>query len=154
MNLNGTVRLLKYLGHEEKAEEAIRYYVDERQEERNFFDLSDYAFGDEVTEPDVRAAFDAKYQSFADDRSPVDILVRIARNRSWSRDVLLLLSKLSANDFYAMYKKQNGSDLSRVIRGSLTFECIVDAGAEMKTITANAKAALVRIGEESPLAAL
>ena len=151
MNLNGTVRLLKELGHEDKAEEALRYYMDERQEGRNFFDLSNSAFGDEVTDPDVRDAFETKYKSFGDERSPVEILVRIAKNQSWSRDDKTLLSKLSADNFYAIFKAQKGSDFSRVIHGSLNFEDIVNADAEMKTITANAKAALVRIGGESLL---
>lgn len=151
MNLNGTVKLLKDLGYQEKAEGALKYYMDERQEERSFFNLDNSAFGDEVTDLDVRTAFDAKYQSFADNRYPVDVLIHISKNQYWLPDDLLLLSELSTNDFYEMFKKKKGGDFARAIRGSLMFSDIIDADEKMKTITANAKAALMRIGEESQL---
>lgn len=150
VNLNGTVRLLKDLGHDEEAAEAIRHFMEQRTESRDFFDLSKIPFEDHITDPDIRDAFETKNQSFADDRSPVEVLVRIAKNQSWSRDDVALLSNLSADDFYTMFKEQKGSDFSRIIRASTQFENITGASADMmKGISAKAKEALIRIGGES-----
>ena len=152
LNLNATVKLLKDLGHNEKAAEAIEFYMKLRSDNLEFFNLSNYPFGDDVTDPDVRAAFNAKYESFKDDRSPAEILMHIGRNDNFSRDDLVLLSKLSANDFYAIFKKQKGTDLSRIIRASTQFENAAAVDEAMtKGISAKAKEALVRIGKESPI---
>ena len=40
INLNGTVMLFKGLGRTEQASEMIKYYVDNRKEDRKFFDLN------------------------------------------------------------------------------------------------------------------
>jgi hypothetical protein len=119
----------------------------EREEERDFFDLPSYTFGSDIDDPDVREAFNAKYRSFRDDRSPADVLIRIARSNSWSRNDVNLLSKLSADNFYRIFKDQKGEDLSRIVRASLQFE----VNEETKAISAKATEALVRIGKESPI---
>lgn len=150
MNLDGAIRLLKDLGEPNEATDLIRHYMDERDEVRDFFDLTKQAFGDEVKDPDVRAAFDEKYQSFAEDRLPVEVLLRIGKNDSWSRDDITLLSNLSVDDFYDMFKAQK-DDLSRIVRTSLSFGRIANADADIKMITEIANEALVRIGRESRL---
>lgn len=149
MNLNGTVGLLKDLGRPQEAAELLRHYMEKRNEVRSFFDLSNYAFGGEVTDPEIRAAFDAKYKSFQDSRIPADILLNIAKNDSWSHADLSLLAGLSVEDFYNLFKEQRGSDLPRLVRASLSFARIVNADDDMRAIATSAKAALIRIGNES-----
>ena len=123
--------------------------MEHRGENRELFDLSNYPFANDITDKDVCAAFDEKYQSFKDDQSPVEVLRRIAKNESWSRNDIALLSSLSADDFYTMFKSHKQGNLSRVIEASLKFERIVDASDDKKQISARAKEALVRIGRES-----
>lgn len=149
MNLNGAVSLLKDLQRPEEAESILHFYMEHRGENRELFDLSNYPFANDITDKDVCAAFDEKYQSFKDDQSPVEVLLRIAKNESWSRNDIALLSSLSADDFYTMFKSHKQGDLSRVIEASLQFERIVDASDDKKQISARAKEALVRIGRES-----
>jgi hypothetical protein len=151
MDLNGTIQLLKNLNFPKKADEILHHYMEKRNESRTFFDLSEYAFGSEITDPDVRAAFEAKYMSFQDDRTPADILKKIAKHDSWSRDDIALLAAQSVNDFYRIFKEQKGGDLRHIIRASLRFYRIVNADDDMKAITANATEALIRIGNESQL---
>jgi hypothetical protein len=150
MNLNGTVRLLKNLGAPERATEAVKLYIRGRSgEDRSFFDLVNDPFGNEVDDPEVRAAFDDKFASFVDERSPQDVLVPIAKNSSWSRDDIALLGRLSADDFYRVFRDTPATDLSRVIRASLSFGQLVNADAELRAISARAREALIRIGNES-----
>jgi hypothetical protein len=71
LNLSGTIKLLKDLGRTDEAKQALAYYMNKRGDEnRGFFDLDEYPFGDDIDDCDVRAAFDTKYRSFKDDRSP------------------------------------------------------------------------------------
>jgi hypothetical protein len=152
LNLNGTIKLLKELGHPTEAAAALQYYMEKRNEEpRDFFDLENYPFANEITDPDVRAAFDAKYKSFTDQRAPAEVLVRIAKEKGWSRDDMTLLSRLSVDDFYAMFKAQKGTDLVRTIQASLQFGRIASADIDMKGISAKATEALQRIGKETPI---
>jgi hypothetical protein len=152
LNLSGTVKMLKEIGHANEAKRLLDYYIEKRGEEsRSFFDLEKYPFGDDIDDPDVRSAFDAKYRSFQDDRSPAHVLVRIAKNQSWSRDDITLLSNLRADDFYDLFKQQNDEDLGRVVRARLQFAQIGGTDEEEKSISAKAREALVRIGKESSI---
>lgn len=152
INLSGLVKLLKSLDRHDEAKQVLNCYVENCGDEgRDFYDLDRYPFGGDIDDPDVRAAFDAKYRSFKDDRSPADVLVRIAKNQGWSRDDITLLSKLSADDFYDLFKKQKDEDLNRIVRTSLQFEQIGGTSDEEKSISAKAKEALLRIGKESKL---
>jgi hypothetical protein len=65
INANGTVRLFKELGRAEQAKALAQHYVDIRNEPAEFWDLNDYAFKSDVTDPDLIAAFAQKHASFA-----------------------------------------------------------------------------------------
>jgi hypothetical protein len=106
--------MLKDLGHADEAKRVLDYYIEKRAEEsRSFFDLDEYPFGDDIDDPDVRSAFDAKYHSFKDDRFPAQVLIRIAKNQSWSRDDITLLSKLSADEGSVAANRQGVADQSQ-----------------------------------------
>jgi len=148
LNLSGTVKLLKELGYTKEATEALEYYMAKRNEDRDFFDLDANAFGGDVNDPDVRNAFDAKYNSFKDDRTPEEVLVSIAKKGSASRDDVALLAKLSGEDFYKLFMEHEGENLTRIVRASLLLQT---ADPKAQEILANAKAALIKIGKESPI---
>ena len=148
LNLSGTVKLLKDLGRQKEAKKALAFYMAERDEAREFFDLDENTFGDDIDDPEVRQAFEAKYNSFKDERLPKDVLKSVAKKGSASRDDVARLVKLSEKDFYTLFKEQEGEDLSRIVRASLMFQT---ADPKAQQIAANAKAALIRIAKESPL---
>ena len=153
LNLSGTIKLLKNLGRAEEAKQALDYYMEKRGEEgEGFFDLENYPFGNDIDDPDVRGAFDAKHRSFTDERSPAQVLVRISKNNAWSRDDITLLSKLSADDFYDLFKKQKDEDLGLMVRTSLQFAQIAGTGEEETSISAKARGALERIGKPTVVA--
>jgi hypothetical protein len=152
MNLGGLVSLLRGLSRDREATEVIDYYMESRKEEdRKFFDLSEYAFGDDVTDPEVRAAFDARYRVFSDDRSPVDVLLHIAEHQSWGLNDRILLAKVTSDELFEIFKSQRGDNLSGVIRAALQFERIGGIEPELRDVSLKAKEALVRIGKENPL---
>jgi hypothetical protein len=152
LNLSGTVKLLKEIGRGEEAQQCLDYYMQQRGDEgENFFGLQNYPFADDIDDPDVRAAVDEKYRSFKDERTSAQVLVRMAKNNSWGRDDITLLSKLTADDFFQMFKSHRGGDFDRIVRTSLQFSNMGGTGEEERAISSRAKEALVRIGRESLL---
>lgn len=151
-NLSGTIGLLKDIGWGGDIQEVIAGYVAARGDEpKGFWDLPNSTFGAEVRDPDVRAAFSNKLATFDEDREPVAILTEIGRRQGWSRDDLTFLATLSADDFYALFKGLRGTELRRAIAGALSFRNIGNADEMMTAVTANAVAALQRIGQESQI---
>lgn len=150
-NASAVVSLLRELGQTDKAKELIQCYVRERNDERQFFDMSQYPFSDLITDQELNTALSQKFKSFKDDRSPNDILKQLASGGGWSAEDIVLLEKLSADDFYKLFMATEGDELLRLVHGSLTFRNIGNAGPELKGISNRAVEALVRIGKQSKL---
>lgn len=152
MNLSGTIGLLKDLGWGGDIQELIAEYVVARADEpKDFWDLPRSTFGGEVGDSDVRRAFAEKLSTFSEGRNPVAVLHEIARGTGWNPNDVTFLASLSADDFYAIFKGLRGIDLRRAISGALWFRNVGNADEAMTTVTANAVAALQRIGQESEI---
>ena len=148
LDLNGTVVLLKDLGRPEQAAEIIELYVASKLNSRDMFDLDNGPHDRYIRDPDVRAAFRAKLDAFEDNRNPVDILLSIASENGWSQADSKLLSQLTVDDYYQMFKTHKNDTMQRLIDACLFFEKGTDAST---VIAARAKEALERIGAESDI---
>ncbi|WNG18304.1 hypothetical protein [Cystobacter fuscus] len=154
VNLNGAIDLLKELGSERQADELLRFYMDTREEGRNFWDLSQYTFADHVTNPGVVKAFNDKLQTFRVEINPVEVLLKISTQNAWNEHELVALASLPSEEYYKIFKSHSGRELSRIISGALSFLRVVNASDEMKDISRKAKDALTLIGKESKINAL
>ncbi|OJU31998.1 MAG: hypothetical protein BGN99_03440 [Alphaproteobacteria bacterium 65-37] len=150
LNLNGTISLLKDLGRVEKANELLQHYMATRKDGRDFFDLEESVFGSDVTDPDVREAFKARLDAFADERTADQILHGIGKGEGWGPRDVGILERLAADDLYKIFKAANGKDLRTLVRGGL-YGSQVRGAEELKPIAERAKEALRRIGLESEL---
>lgn len=153
-NLNGTVKLLRELGRNEQAEEIIKYYVENRNGDRNFWDLSENVFADRITEKLVLQAFAKKLEEFKNEVDPFSMLLQIGTHRSWNEHDLAALASLPVDYYFQLFKTHNGKDLSKIIYGALQFGQISNASEPMREISKRAKDALTKIGGESALNAL
>jgi len=151
-NLSGTIGLLKDLDWGGDVEKLIaEYVVAHATESRDFWDLQHSTFGGEVRDIDVRRAFAEKLATFSHGRDPIAVLHEIALERGWNPRDMTFLASVSADDFYAIFKRLRGTDLRRAISGALWFRNMGNADEAMTTVTANAVAALQRIGQESEI---
>jgi hypothetical protein len=150
LNLNGTVSLFKDLGRADQARELIRYYIEERKEERDFWDLDNNVFFGDVRDPDVAKAFRDKLESFNVDLDPVDLLLKIARD-NWSDRDIAALASLPSDEYFRIFKSHTGRELSKIISAALQFDRIVNATAPMREISSKARQALRQIGSESAI---
>lgn len=147
MNLDGSVRMMKELGHPQMAADLITHYVKVHSDNLNMFDLDDYTFAEDVRDPDVIAAFNAKATSVPDARDPLDVFVHASKHGT-SRADRRLLEALSTKDLIAIFKRA-GSNTRRVVKAAL--ELAPHKPDEADPLPLRAKAALIEIGRESLL---
>jgi hypothetical protein len=148
-NLNGTVRLFKELGRADTANELINLYADGRDDPKKFFNLNEYSFQENITEPEVRAAFDAKAATVEEERDFAEMLSDL--RQGWDEDTLTALSSLPVEEYYRIFKEAKGKRLRAILSGALSFDTVTNANENMKEIPRRAKEALKRIGTESPI---
>jgi len=153
MNMSSTITLFKELGREAQAAEMLNFYIEARGSEIQLFNLRSDPFSDRVSNPDVIKAFQDKYATFKQEISPTEILLRIADTHSWNPRDITVLSTLSVDEYYKLFKATTG-DLRKIISSCLMFDTMVDPAAEYKEVAKRAKEALKRIGQESQTNAL
>jgi hypothetical protein len=149
LNLNGTVSLFKELGRNDQATEMIRHYVENRVEDRTFFDLETFPFNEYITDPEIKEAFKAKHADLEDKRDIPALLLMLKDN--WNDEMLSALSTLPVEDYHRAFKETAGEDLRKMLAGTLQFDRIGNASSEMKEISKRAKEALKLIGAECPI---
>ena len=149
INLSGTIALLKDLNWEGDIDQLIAEYVQARDEGRNFWDLNESMFGDEVRDPDVRNAFAAKLAMFEDVRDPGEVLKQIGRGHGWEQDDVRFLSLQTPATFREIFKRLSGTDLLAAVSGGLKFRNLQNANAEMQVVTMNVETALREVAQES-----
>ena len=99
-------------------------------------------------------AFNQQSATFKDTRDPVEVMLSIGRTHSWNPQDLTMLSALSIDDYYRIFKETTGDDLRQVVSVCLQYDNVGGGSPEMKRIAENAKEALRRIGKESPVNAM
>ncbi|MCF6433823.1 P-loop NTPase fold protein [Leisingera sp. MMG026] len=149
LNVNGTVTLLKELGREDQAKELIDLYVNERDEGHSFFDLNEYAFAHDITDPDLRAAFDAKAVKL---KPPQDFKSALSSIKdSWSEELLGVIAEAPLEKYLEVFKASSGVELRRLLSNAMQFSRISNPSPEMEKITTRTKAALKVIGKETKI---
>jgi hypothetical protein len=151
-DMHGTVQLLKALGKTEQAQDVIDAYVSQHGTDKAAFDRQSLPFGEMITDPDLIKALDNKLRTFADERDPVKVLLSISQG--WSPEDLSLLQEMSVDQFYNMFKHNSGNTLRQLIDNCLQFNRIGNAPDAGREIARRARAALEKIGMESPLNAM
>ena len=154
LGLNGTVQLFRELGEEEKADELISIYLEERNGDPELFNMKKFSFAERVTDQRIRAAFEEKYHASVAQEEPREILQRLASSNDWSLEDELILADTSAEAFYHIFKTESGSHLSSMVNACLQFGRFSNSSERQKQIAESAIAALRRISGDSRINAL
>lgn len=148
--LDAAVKLLKDLGRREEALQLVAYYVDNRNEDSEFWDPENDLFHGPVDE-DVVAAFLVKRNSYAEELDPVESLKNLGSREGWSRRDVDRASLLDPDDLYRIFKSLEGVELRRALNGALSSKRVINAGEAERKIVAAAEAALRKIASENKL---
>jgi hypothetical protein len=148
-NMSASIKLFREMGRDAQASEMVKIYVDAHGDDRNFFDLSRYPFEGDVTDPELRKAFADKYDSFKDNRDPIEVILECARRSGWNRDDEALLSRLTVDDFVDLFEELDGEDTPSIVKMAMRMG--IPSTTEGKSVGGNAIDALRKIAERSPL---
>ncbi len=151
VNLSGSIKLLKDLKWDGDISALLHAYISGRDDNKEFWNLAAHPFGGDVTDPDVRSAFDAKFASFADERNAAEILVELGKQQGWNQSDLVFLASLDADALYSIFKNARGDNLRRTVRGALLFRNAENGDQYMQALTSAAVGALRRIAAETPI---
>jgi hypothetical protein len=146
-NLNSTVRLLRKLGHDDFADEAIKFYVDKRIDEINLFDLKNYPFSDDIDDIKIIESFKLAYKQHKKNLFLIDVIRNISKNNGWNDDDIEVFSQASVNEFYKIFTKANQKELNKIINTCLKFRDI----AGFEKLSKNPIEALKKIAEDSEI---
>jgi hypothetical protein len=119
LNLGATIRTFKELGRPEEAKELLAYYMSHKTGDRKFFDLQSSPFGGEVSDLDVRTAFEEKRASFQAQVDPREILLRIGAQSGWNPEDLTALASVSIEEYRKLFEESDGLDLRRLVNAAL-----------------------------------
>jgi hypothetical protein len=147
--LNDILSLFKTLGRYEQAKELLEYYVSERSDESELFDINESPFGSGITDPDLIDAFKNKLDERKQRPDLYKALLNL--NEGWNDEILAIASNASVDDYYKILKETKGMDLRKILAGTLKLQNFSDASPEMRKISGLTKDALKKIGSESAI---
>jgi hypothetical protein len=151
-DLSATVTLFKDLGEPERGKALLEQYMAAHPAEgRDFFDLAKRHFGNEVKDPDVRAAFKTRLDGIAVHIDPLVTLKRITENDGWNTEDVQALARLTVDDYIALFKGSTGRHVMPMVQTALKFGTYGNATNDMKKVTEVATQALRKIAAESKI---
>jgi hypothetical protein len=149
LNLSGTVSFFKELGQTEQASEMIRHYVENRNESREFFNLEDYVFSNDITDEEMKQAFKIKFMESNIHQDISAMLLKLSDG--WNDEVISILSSTPVENYRRIFKETRGKDLRKMLAGALQFDRMTEGSSKMNEISKKAKQALQMIGSESAI---
>ena len=150
-NLDGTVRLLRYLGKNKMANKIIDMYVEKRSGDEDIFNLEKNELSDEIVDSEVIAKFKEKYRSLRIHRSLQQACLFMVQNIDNCEDEEAQLSQAEVAEYVQLFKSLKGNQLSSVIDMCMNFGRAGGMASPQRTIADNAAEALKVIGAENKL---
>ncbi len=151
INLNAAYTILDGIGYSDKANRLLEAFIHEFSDIPRMFDLVGNPFGGEITNPNLRKAFEAQAKANTPPLPSPSEAAKAIYKGGWSAEDEQALAQLSAAEFEALFRKLRGDELTAVVQGTLQFRKIGNATPEQRAITARAIEALKRIADDSPL---
>lgn len=151
VNLDGAVRLLRYLGKDKLATKIIDLYIDKRKANVELFNLDSSAIPAEIKDWEVVAKFRKNYISLSAKRSILEICDQLLACDSCSEDEDTHLSQATVEEYVKLFKSQKGQKLSQYVDLCLRFSRLGGTTEHQELISDKAAEALRIIGRESKL---
>lgn len=151
VNLDGSVRLLRYLGKNKLASRIIDLYIEKRQHDRHLFSLTLGEGGEEIRDQEVRAKFEQARNALRRKLTLEELCSRLMTAEDGLADEEQQLSEATVDDFVQLFTTLKGATLSACIDLCLSYNRLGGVTSQQQTIADKATAALVHIGRQSRL---
>jgi len=150
-NLNGTVTLFRELGENAKASELISIYIENRKDETKIFNIKEYNFFGDIKDQELLNKFDEVYKQSVVIDTAKQVLQRIAGRNGWNPNDEIVLANASVEDYYELFKSEEGAHLSSFVTTCLKFGEFSNASDQQQQIARKSIEALRRIASESEI---
>ena len=150
VNLDGSVRLLRYLGKDKLATRIIDLYIDKRKNEKGLFAIESAVAAAEIHDPEVIEKFHLIQHALREQLTMLEICERLHEEGDHSEEEYQL-AQASIADFILLFKGLRGASLSRHIDLCLRYGRLGGISDQQRQIVEKATAALQQIGRESRL---
>jgi hypothetical protein len=150
VNIDGTVRLFRELGHGQKADNMIDEYIEALKDSPDLFDPNKNYMLREISDEKLKQRFKTEHIQNSSQESVKTVLDRLAYSNGWNSRDKVVLSNTSKEELVQIFKEQK-KDLSYYIDACLRFGRSVNSDEEEKLISQKAMDALTEIAKESNL---
>ncbi len=151
VNLDGAVRLLRYLGKNKLATKIIDLYIDKRGGNAELFNLDSMAIPGEIRDREVVEKFAKKYEELSARRSLQEICDQLLDGEQWNDEAETQLAQIAVDEYVALFKAAKGQQLAQYVDLCLKFRHLSGTTESQELISSKAVEALERIGRESKL---
>ncbi|MCW3587853.1 hypothetical protein K6Y74_30805 [Burkholderia cenocepacia] len=146
LNLNSTVKLLRELGFDEKADEIIEIYIDRRKDTPRVFDIDHQSRLGDVDDPRLRARCLEAFNSSEDALSLEQAATIIVKNEQWDDRIVPAFVRAQPAQIVDLLMANQGPALQKLVNGILR----LPVGLEYREqVSENVTAALTTIGRRS-----
>ncbi len=151
LDLNGAVNLFRKLSQDQKASEMIDFYMENRSDESQIFNLNEGLFPGDKIDDEIVQKFNSVYEDSVLEENASQVLGRIAGTNSWNPSDVVVLANTSVEEYFQLFKSEAGEHLSSYVKRCLEFGGYGDSNKEYTKIAQNAREALIRIGDENDI---
>lgn len=151
VNLDGSVRLLRYLGKDKLATRIIDLYIDKRKTESGLFAIESAVEAEEIRDDEVIEKFRKTQDSLREKLTLRQVFEQLLHEDKDHTDEEAQLARFSVTDFILLFKSLKGTELSRCIDLCLRYGRLGGISDQQRLIYEKATAALQQIGKESRL---
>ncbi len=151
MELNACVHLFRDLGEDERADEVIDYFIEQRKSDRQVFDIYRYTDAKNIMDPLIAERFAVVRGETHDTRSLREVMESMGQRNKFDSDDLEILSRSSVDDFYTLFKEEKGEHLDSWISICLKMGQLDGADERQVEISNTATQALLGIASENQL---
>ena len=147
-DLSNMVDILRKLDRDNIANDAIDSFIEQNSSKAHLFDVSNYAFRDEVKDQQLITKFNEAYSQLHHTNTFNDTLLSITQKNGYTNKELDIVSGGSVDDYYNAFKNFDPALVRNAVNWCLHFRGIINASEQMSKIASNATEALIRIGKE------
>lgn len=152
-SLDSLVSFLKKFHKHSEAKDLIAFYIENRKDEKEVFNVNSGDLNRELLDGDVIDAFNEVYFSTEDQHSETlsELLMRLYTQRGWGNKDVERLAETSIQEFYDTFKNPAGAKLYHLVESALQFGQLQKGKPDYDKIMWNVKWALTMISYESPI---
>jgi len=151
LNLDGTVSLFRDLGENEKASELIETYINKRKNETEIFNMEENNLFGNIKDTELISRFNDTYSASVSVETAKQVLYRISDQNGWDQSDETILANTSIDEYYGLFKSENGRRLSSLVKKCLDFGKFHGGNEAQIEIGRRATEALRKIGLESDI---